>query len=204
MSDERARYLESGSGAEPPDRDQLDALRDILGNGAIWSEPPPEVAGRVAEEIVAGARPRPHVRPRPAWLGAAVIFAAVMVVVVAAAAGLFADPEETVVAMSGTELEEGARAEAAIGATGSGWWIRLDIDGLPPAPEDAYYEGWMWNDSGDGVSIGTFHLRNDAEPVMLWSGVDPAEYPSIWITLEAEDGDPAASEQVVMRGRTEG
>src|ERR687891_1887045 len=99
MSDERARYLESGSGAEPPDREQLDALRDILGNGAIWSEPPPGVAGQVAQEITAGARPRPHVRPRPAWLGAAVILGAVMVLVVAAAAGLFADPpEETIVA----------------------------------------------------------------------------------------------------------
>ena len=31
--------------------------------------------------------------------------------------------------------------------------------------------------------------------------LDPADYPAIWVTLEEEDGDPAASEQVVMRGR---
>jgi hypothetical protein len=31
--------------------------------------------------------------------------------------------------------------------------------------------------------------------------VDPAAYPSLWVTLETEDGDPAASERVVMRGR---
>jgi hypothetical protein len=51
------------------------------------------------------------------------------------------------------------------------------------------------------VSIGTFHLRGDPEPIVLWSGVDPASYPAIWVTLEDEDGDPSASESVVMRGR---
>lgn len=201
MNDERASYLEAGSGAEPPDRERLDQLRDILGNEAVWSQPPPEVGRLVADGIAAGARP--HIRPRPAWLGVAVVLAAVVLAVAAAAAGLFADTDETVVAMSGTELEAGARGEAAIRTTGAGWWIRLDVDGLPPAPEGAYYEGWMWNDSGDGVSIGTFHLRSDREPVILWSGVDPVNYPSVWITLEPEDGNPSASDRVVMRGSTD-
>jgi hypothetical protein len=62
----------------------------------------------------------------------------------------------------------------------------------------------MWNDEGEGVSIGTFHLRGGEEPVILWSGVDPADYPAIWVTREPEDGDPGASDQVVMRGRIEG
>jgi hypothetical protein len=37
--------------------------------------------------------------------------------------------------------------------------------------------------------------------VVLWSGVDPEDYPAIWVTLEDEDGDPTASDRVVMKGR---
>ena len=74
---------------------------------------------------------------------------------------------------------------------------------LPAADRGTYYEGWVWNDDGQGVSIGTFHLRGGNESVVLWSGVDPEDYPSIWVTLEDEDGDPAASERVVLRGRPE-
>jgi hypothetical protein len=33
--------------------------------------------------------------------------------------------------------------------------------------------------------------------------VDPADYPAIWVTLETEDGDPAASDRIVMWGRPE-
>lgn len=201
MNEDRARYLETGSGAEPPDRGRLDALRAILGDRATWADPPPEVAGGLMEDI--DVQSRRYTRPRPRWLGIAVVLAALLVAVSAAAAGLFSEPDQTVVALTGTELEAAARGEAAIRATESGWWIRLELDGLPPAPDDTYYEGWMWNDQGHGVSIGTFHLRSAAEPVILWSGVDPERYPSIWITLEDEDGNPAASDQVVMRGRTE-
>lgn len=202
MNEDRARYLESGSGPEPPDRERLDALRATVRDPATWSDPPPEVLGRVMDDIATGARP--NVRPSRAWLGVAVVLGALLVAVAAAAVGLFAQPEETVVALSGTELEAAARGEAAIRFAESGWWINLEVEGLPPAPDDAYYEGWMWNDQGQGVSIGTFHLQSDAEPVILWSGVDPAEYPSIWITLEDEDGNPAASDRVVMMGRSEG
>jgi hypothetical protein len=202
MNDERARYLESGSGAEPPDRERLDGLRDILSGDPVWSDPPPEVVGQVTTEIAAGARP--NVRRRPAWLGVAVVLSALLVAVLAAAVGLFSEDRTSTVAMSGTELQTTARGEALIRTTGAGWWIRLELDGLPPAPEGSYYEGWMWNEGGHGVSLGTFHFHSDDEPVILWSGVDPAVYPSIWITLEAEDGDPAASQRVVMRGRIEG
>jgi hypothetical protein len=59
----------------------------------------------------------------------------------------------------------------------------------------------VWSDDGEGVSIGTFHLRGGDESVMLWSGVDPTDYPSIWVTLEDEDGDATASGVVLLRGR---
>lgn len=202
MSEDRVRHLETGSGADPADQEFLDSVRAALRDEVTWSDPPPEVAALIMDDITAGSRPR--ARPRRAWLGVAVVLGALLFAVVAAAAGVFTSQHEEVVAMEGTDIERSAIGKATIGATGSGWWIRLQLDGLPPAPEGAYYEGWMWNDEGQGVSIGTFHLRDDDEPVMMWSGVDPADYPSIWVTLEDEDGDPAASDRVVMRGRTEG
>ena len=126
--------------------------------------------------------------------------AAVVALVFSTMSVLEAD-KEIVVAMTGTEIERGAGGQAAVGPSGSGWWIRLDATGLPPAPEGSFYEGWVWSDEGDGVSIGTFHLRGGDTPVTLWSGVEMAEYPSIWVTLEQEDDGPEASDLVVMTGR---
>jgi hypothetical protein len=127
-----------------------------------------------------------------------------MVAVVALILGTLAVLDEervTVVAMSGTELEVSASGSAAVRPNDAGWWIRLDVTGLPPAPDGMYYEGWVWSDADEGVSIGTFHLRGGDAPVVLWSGVPLAEYPSIWVTLEDEEEGPEASDRVVMTGR---
>jgi hypothetical protein len=59
----------------------------------------------------------------------------------------------------------------------------------------------VWSDEGEGVSIGTFHMRGDEMPIMLWSGVPLGEYPSIWVTLESETEGPEASDAIVMTGR---
>jgi hypothetical protein len=112
--------------------------------------------------------------------------------------------DDNVVAMSGTELGAAASGEAEFGPNEAGWWIRLDVTGLPPAPEGSYYEGWVWSDDGEGVSIGTFHLRGDEMPIVLWSGVPLVEYPEIWVTLESEAEGPEASDQIVMTGRLPG
>jgi len=122
---------------------------------------------------------------------------------VAGLLGVFSSPDEQVVAIAGTELQPDATGQAAIRQTESGWWIRLDVEDLPAADDGTYYEGWVWNDEGEGVSIGTFHFRGGERSVVLWSGVDPADYPAIWVTLEDEDGDPSASDRVVMRGSPE-
>lgn len=200
MSEEHVNYLESRSG-EPGDRARLDAIRAILGDEAAWAEPPAWAGDEILDQVAAESR-APLVSKRSPWLAVAVILGAFVLAVAAAAVGLFEEPVDAVIAMSGTDLQPNAAGEVAIRSTGSGWWISLEAEGLPPAAEGTYYEGWMWNDQGQGVSIGTFHLRDDADPVVLWSGVDPEDYPSVWVTLEDEDGDPSASEAVVMRGRS--
>lgn len=199
MSDDRAQYLASAAGPPPADSEKLDGIRTVLSDASTWTDPPPEVLERVLAEIEAGdAQPDPA-PPRWGWIAAAA--AIILILMTAGLSGVFAPATEEYVAMAGTELEPDASGVAAVRETEAGWWIRLELDGLPAASENSYYEGWVWNDAGEGVSIGTFHLRGGEPSIELWSGVDPADYPSIWVTLEEEDGDPAASDRVVMRGR---
>jgi hypothetical protein len=200
MTDERARYLASGTGNGPTDKESLDLTRGVLGDEATWSQPPPEVADRLLATI-AEERDRvsmPHARLR--WWPWAAAFATVaLLALVMGLLGVFDTPVQ-VIEMRGTDLEPTATGQAAIHETGSGWSIRLDVSGLPPADDGQYYEGWLWSDDGDGISVGTFNLREDDRSIVLWSGVDPDAYPSLWVTLEDEDGDPSVSDQVVMRG----
>lgn len=206
MTEDRANYLASGSGPKPTDAERLDLLRDVLSREATWAEAPPEVADQLLASIESETPPEPEstTRDRPSWLApvAAVIGLAAVAALIAGLAGVFSpEADGQVVAIEGTDLHPEAIGQAEIRETESGWWIRLDISDLPPASEGTYYEGWVWNDQGDGVSIGTFHLRGGDESVALWSGVDPASYPAIWVTLEDEDGDPSASDRIVMWGR---
>jgi hypothetical protein len=197
-SDDRiVSYLEGGPPEGDARDDRLDLVREILARPAAWAEPPAElqIDGATAR-VDAGA---PDVRMRRGVLTG--IAAALLLTIALAVMGGSGQVqgEGTVVAMAGTDLAPGANGTATLRETPSGWYIRLEVSGLPPAPEDSYYEGWVW-DSGEGVSIGTFHLRGGTEPVALWSGVDVAEYPEIWVTLEDEDGDPAASDRLMLMG----
>lgn len=197
MSEERATYLESGAGVEPGDKDRLDRVRGLLARAEMWAEPPHEVAENVLADIAAGPASvglTGAVRWAIGGVAAAAVIALMLAFGITRSSG-------TVLAMDGTELAVAASGEALIRDADSGWVISLEVEGLPATGPGEYYEGWLWSDDGEGVSVGTFRNSDGNEPVTLWSGVDPAAYPSLWVTLETEDGDPAASERVVMRGR---
>ncbi len=203
MTDERTEYLASAHGGDPPDRDRLDMIREILSQDVTWSQPPPDVAERVVAAIGGDSEPGTQQMPgrrRWTWVAAAVTAAFAIVLLIAGMLGVFSTPQEQLIAMEGTDLEPEATGQASIRESGPGWWIRLELEGLPAADDGTYYEGWLWSDDGSGISIGTFHLRGSGESIVLWSGVDPEDYPSIWVTLEDEDGDPSASGRVVMTG----
>jgi hypothetical protein len=203
--DSRAHYLASGVSPGGESRDRLDLIRDVLSTDATWAEAPPQVAdGLLAAIAVEGARMPAVSEPRSGRWALVLAGAGSLVAIAALIVGtvnVIQDEDENVVAMSGTELEASAMGEAAFGPTEAGWWIRLDVTGLPPAPDGSYYQGWVWSDDGEGVSIGTFHLRGESVPIVLWSGVPLADYPSIWVTLESEDDGPEASDSIVMTGR---
>jgi Anti-sigma-K factor rskA len=204
--DIRAEYLDAGSGESPADREQLDLIRGVLAESATWEEPPGGVVDGLLATIAREAQAPPDESipaPRRPWLLAAGAVAAIALLVIGVASALDDPIAETVVAMSGTDLAPAAAGIASLRPTPSGWYIRLDVHGLPAAPEGSYYEGWVWSDDHEGVSIGTFHFRSGEDTVVLWSGVSVADYPSIWVTLETEDEGPEASDQIMMKGRVE-
>jgi hypothetical protein len=180
-------------------------IRGVLAQRDIWEEQPDGVVEGLLATIGREGPPpvgepgRTRARWRPLLVAGSAVAAVALLVV--GIGSLFDEPTvETIVAMSGTELAPSAAGTASLRPTSSGWYIRLDVSGLPAAPLGSYYEGWVWSDD-EGVSIGTFHLRDDSDPVVLWSGVDVAEYPAIWVTLEDEGAGPQASDLIMMKGR---
>ncbi|WP_396154987.1 anti-sigma factor [Conexibacter sp. JD483] len=88
---------------------------------------------------------------------------------------------------------------------GIGRTVDLRTDALPLLPRGDYYEVWFVG-PGDRpgrpnrISAGTFHPdRAGRSNVQLKAAVDPALYPTVEITAEPGDGNPAATGPEVMR-----
>lgn len=203
--DSRAQYLATGSSDVGESNERLDLIRGVLGSEATWAEPPPQVGDGILASLAGEAVSQPPAdQARTGRWAVALAGVGGLVALAGLVLGTISvvrTDQDNIVAMSGTELETAASGEAEFGPTDAGWWVRLEVTGLPPAPEGSYYQGWVWSDDGEGVSIGTFHLRGDEMPIVLWSGVPLADYPSIWVTLESEADGPEASDQIVMKGR---
>jgi hypothetical protein len=203
-------------------------LRVLLASPDLWSEPPggllDQITASIGRERIALTRPHPVITraaantARPANAArptantarkdgrrrarmrrsagaavAALLAAAAVVIGIVVTRG----PVTTDVALAGTRLAPAASAVAKLHATPSGLAIELDVAGLPPSPPGFYYQAWMKGPHGL-VTIGTFHLRGGPGTVELWSAVTLAGYPTITVTREPEDGNPASSGQVVL------
>jgi hypothetical protein len=101
-------------------------------------------------------------------------------------------------ALAPTPLAPGARGEASLTRTSSGWRIRLHATGLPHLAGSRFYEAWLRSSTGVLVPIGTF---NDGRDVTLWAGVSPASFPVLTVTREQADGNQASSGAKVLVGR---
>jgi len=215
-----AGYLEDGHPrADAPGAASADAaqrLRDLLADPDSWVEPPvgllTQITASIDRERAALAGPPPATIPGPGagrdgrrrtrmrrtvQAGAAALLAAAAVVI---AVVVTRGPVTTDVALAGTRLAPGASATAKLHATPSGLAVELDVSGLPPSPPGYYYQAWMKGPHGL-VTIGTFHMRGGPGTVELWSAVTLASYPTITVTREPEDGNPASSGQVVLTSR---
>lgn len=206
MSDERfADDLDPGV-AVPSAR--AGRVRDLLASEAMWAAPDADLEESLVA-FIARSRPtelrpdgRDSRRSSLLWLGSAAVLALVLALGVFAWRDAEPDPEGIGFALEATELGGGAVASGQLISTEAGYAIRLDIDGLAPAPAGSFYEGWVRGDEGS-VSVGTFHMRGQA-PIGLWSGVDVAEYHTLNITIQEEGAGPQSSGLVVLTGELPG
>jgi Anti-sigma-K factor rskA, C-terminal len=100
---------------------------------------------------------------------------------------------------------EPTTARLSVVRTGIGRVLELDTVELPILPVGQFYEVWFVapDDSARAprrISAGTFHPDPDGRSfVRFAAAVDPTKYPTVEITAEPGDGDPAASGSVVLR-----
>jgi Anti-sigma-K factor rskA, C-terminal len=133
---------------------------------------------------------------RLALIGApAIAAAAIAIGVVVFGSG--ASSERFHAALAATELVPGARGEATLTKTASGWRIELHATGLPRLAGGRFYEAWLRNTAGALVPIGTF---NEGRKVTLWAGVSPKSYATMTVTRERADGNQASSGEKVLVG----
>ena len=100
-------------------------------------------------------------------------------------------------ALAATDLAPGARGQATLTKTSSGWRIELDATGLPRRDGGRFYEAWLRNPAGVLVPVGTF---NEGRKVTLWAGVRPTEFTTLTVTREQADGNQASSGEKVLVG----
>lgn len=183
--------------------DDIDISRigEILAKESVWADPPGHVAPALMAEITGD-----QIAPLPVeggrsgsrwlWPAAAALVGAALVLLFVVFGGFGAAVDEPGLFFAVTG--DGVSGRAEVGASEAGWWIRIDLQGLEPAPDGSYYEGWL-TDGTDLVSVGTFHMR-DGDNVVLWSGVPMSDYPQFSVTRELIAEGPSSSGVVVATG----
>jgi hypothetical protein len=219
-NDDRVSYLagEPDARIEESERAELDRVRSALNDAAVWAEPAPDLEDRIVAAITAAAREEAPVAPaapavpaapaapvvplRPRWVRyavSAVAAAAVVAVALAISLNRGGQPVQFAASLNGTRLAPSASGQVTLTKTTSGWRITLHAKGLPRRDGGEYYEAWLKNAQGQLVPIGTF---NQGDDVTLWSGVSPANYPTLTVTRQVANGQQASSGQVVLAGPT--
>jgi Anti-sigma-K factor rskA, C-terminal len=213
--DDRIAYLagEPAESLSAADRAELDELLALLESPAAWDEPDPALEDRIvsaiaeaggARESAAASRPRVRRslaslfrRPAVAFGSLAAVAAAVAVIVIALSSTSQRQPLHFAMIVRGTPLAPGARGDATLTKTDSGWRIELHATGLAHLDNGRYYQAWVKNAAGILVPVGTF---NDARSVTLWSGVPITKFRTLTVTLQQANGNPASSGRRVLLG----
>jgi hypothetical protein len=169
---------------------------------------PDDGPGGLVDDVVTPFQTRPrHAAARPPLWQRPVLLAAAALALVGVTVGgtLLAtrdatEPSGTEVALAGTENMPDASATAELRDEPSGVQVTLNVSGLPPAPERTFYEAWLVSEDRGKVSAGTFHIREPQDDIILWLGVDPADYDAITVTRQPVQGGTLADGVVMLRG----
>jgi Anti-sigma-K factor rskA, C-terminal len=210
--DDRIAYLagEDVDSLTADEHAELDELRGLLRAPATWAQPDPGLEARVVTAIAEEAQARPTVARvrrrafhrrlvlrRPVFALAGVAAAAAAIIIAMSVNHTTPAPQGLAMVISGTGLAPDAHGSATLTRTSSGWRIELSATGLPRLANGRYYEAWLKNAAGVLVPVGTF---NDARQVTLWGGVPPSEFPSLTVTRQQSNGNPASSGERVLTG----
>jgi hypothetical protein len=180
-----------------------DAILPVPPPAALESHVLAAVAGEAGSSVPAARRwSLRWPRIAPAFAGAAA-FAAVVAVAVTSFRGGQAGTLELATVLRSSAGSEAASVE--VRKTGIGRVIAFESDSLPILPKGEYYELWFVG-PGDRpgapnrISAGTFHPDEGGRSrVRFTAAVDPALYPSLSVTAEPGDGDPAPTWPDVLR-----
>ena len=163
---------------------------------AAASGPPPELKDWVL------ARARNEERPAGRWRLWLTVAAALLVVAVLGL-GVFRTVSDSSdgLALRATSAAPQAGGELRGEQIGDNLKVELEAWGLPDPREGGYYEMWYAREDGGRVSCGTFSATPDGSATVSMSApVSAVAYPEIEITQEPDDGDPASSGKVVLKG----
>jgi anti-sigma factor RsiW len=199
---ERRAVLEARVAASSELTDRLaEQERAVMLTRTASSEVEAPAALRARVEAQRRARRMPVSR-RLVAVGAAAGVAAVVVIGLAVFRSS-SSPTRFQAALAATALAPGAKGEATLTKTSSGWRIELDATGLPRLDGGRFYEAWLRDGSGVLVPVGTF---NEGTNVTLWAGVSPELFKTVTVTRERADGDQTSSGEKVLVGtvRTDG
>jgi anti-sigma-K factor RskA len=207
--DEALRNLLAGDDAgslAPDEAAELALLADLLGDQSTWAQPRAGLEDAIvnAVENAPAAVETPPASSRrhrgPAWrwrVGSAAAVAAIAVGAIVATLGGGASPDFTA-QLAATEAVPGAHASVDITRNEGGFRVVVEASGLAPLPSGQCYEAWLKNGAGTLVPVGTFSSSDD--DVTLWSGVSPADFPTMTVTIEPVDNNQASSGHVVLTG----
>jgi hypothetical protein len=214
--DDRIAYL-AGEGTGPPDAEQradLDQLRSLLADPSVWAEPAPDLEDRIVTSIQSEAVPNPLLVPEPRSetgpvartrshrrllivVGGLAAAVALVVGVTIGLSGHGSPPQQFRTALAGTSLAPDASGSATLTKTTAGWKVVLRATGLVRLDNGRFYQAWLKNRAGVLVPIGTF---NQGPSVTLWAGVSPQDFPTLTVTEQTANGNPASSGRRVLVG----
>jgi hypothetical protein len=96
-------------------------------------------------------------------------------------------------------LGSASSGKAEIVRRGASYLLHLDVSRLPSEPA-SYVEVWLIDSQVKGmISLGPYHGNGD---YVIPSGVDPAKYPIVDVSIEPSDGIPTHSGVSIVRGIT--
>jgi Anti-sigma-K factor rskA, C-terminal len=194
---ERRAALEARVAASSELADRLaEQKRAVMLTRTAAAEVEAPAALRARVEAQRGA----HRTPVPRRFVAAGAGAAAVAVVVVIGLALFRSSSSETrfqAALSATALAPGAKGEATLTKTSSGWRIELDATGLRRLDGGRFYQAWLRNAAGVLVPLGTF---NEGTNVTLWAGVSPKLFSTLTVTRERADGDQTSSGDKVLVG----